>query len=284
MEMKLLLPTNDFVFKKIFSEKLGALEDFLKSVLDLPPDEYKELKVVNPELEQKFPDDKLGVLDVKVLLNSGKVVDVEMQVQGQTSIWKRMNFYTSKMVVDQIKSGFQFGKINRAISIVIADFVMVREDEVYHHCFRLYDEKNGVRYPDSTEINTLELPKIKRPDGTPLGDWMEFFRGKTKEDFMKAAAKNPAIKEVLDHIIYLSGDEQERALADSREKYRMDRYAWEADAREEGLEKGIQKGRQEATLNIARTALHKNMPFLDIADLTGLSLEEIERLASEQKH
>jgi hypothetical protein len=37
MEQKPLSPINDFVFKKIFGEKLNILSDFLQSVLDLPP-------------------------------------------------------------------------------------------------------------------------------------------------------------------------------------------------------------------------------------------------------
>jgi predicted transposase/invertase (TIGR01784 family) len=280
MGMKLLLPTNDFVFKKIFSEKLGALEDFLKSVLDLLPDEYKELKVVNPELEQKYPHDKLGVLDVKILLKSGVVIDVEMQVQSQTAIWKRMNFYASQMVVEQLTSGVRFRVLNRAISIVIADFVMLQEDAAYHHCFRMYDEKNRVRYPESTEINTLELPKMKEPDGTALGEWLAFFKAKTEEELMNAAEKNPAIKEALEHVIYLSGDALERARAASLEKYKLDMYEFEADARQEGLQKGI----QEEKLSVARTALGQNISHELIATLTGLSLADIESLAAERKH
>jgi hypothetical protein len=36
MELKPLSPLNDFIFRKVFSENLGVLEDFLKAVLDLP--------------------------------------------------------------------------------------------------------------------------------------------------------------------------------------------------------------------------------------------------------
>jgi predicted transposase/invertase (TIGR01784 family) len=101
---------------------------------------------------------------------------------------------------------------------------------------------------------------------------------------MKAAEKNPAINEAWGIIKVLSGDEQQRALADSREKYQRDMYAWLSDARREGLQEGRQEGRQEGIQNVARTALGDNIPHPLIAKLTGLSLDEIEQLAAELKH
>ena len=108
MKYKPLSPTNDFVFKKVFGENLIVLEDFLKAVLDLPATEYKSLTVADSMLDRDFLDDKLGVLDVKVNTSSGKVIDVEVQVKPQRFIWQRMLFYTSKMVVEQMKSGYLY--------------------------------------------------------------------------------------------------------------------------------------------------------------------------------
>ncbi|MDR1050407.1 MAG: Rpn family recombination-promoting nuclease/putative transposase, partial [Deltaproteobacteria bacterium] len=66
MELSPLLPTNDFVFKKIFTKDVKIIEDFLKTVLDLPPEEYRDLTVLDPNLDREFIEDKLGVLDVKI--------------------------------------------------------------------------------------------------------------------------------------------------------------------------------------------------------------------------
>jgi hypothetical protein len=57
------------------------------------------------------------------------------------------------------------------------------------------------------------------------------------------------------------------------------------EGREEGLqegrEEGLQEGRQEMLYITVRNALRKQMSHDDIADLTGLSLEEIQRIASD---
>ena len=281
MDFKPLSPTNDFVFKKVFGENMTALEDFLKAVLDLPPEEYRGLEVVDPNLAGDFFGDKHCILDVKIHTSTGKVIDAEVQVKTQSSIWNRMLFYTAKMVVEQIKSGYNYEKINRAISILIADFELVKENKAYHNRFRLYDENTGARFPDSIEINILELPKLHEADGTHLGNWLRFFRAKTEEDFMSVAETNPAIKEAWGVIKVLSGDEQARAMAEAREKARMDLEAFLSDALNEGLEKGRQEGLQEGKIEVAQNLLREKTPEDLIAKATGLPLEEIRRLAAD---
>jgi predicted transposase/invertase (TIGR01784 family) len=284
MKLKPLSPTNDFVFRKIFGENRTVLEDFLKSVLDLPAEEYKDLEVVEPSLDREFFDDKLGILDIKVNTRSGKVINVEIQVKLQSFIWQRVLFYVSKMVVEQVKSGYQYDRINRVVSIIITDFVMVKENDAYHNRFRLYDENTGARFPDSVEVNTLELPKMHEIDGTPLGNWMRFFKARTEEDFMNISQTSPAIKEACGMVRYLSGDERTRALAEAREKARMDLQAYLHDDRYEGRQEGLQEGRQEGLQEgifaVAKNLLRKKMTHDDIADATGLSIEEVKKLAA----
>jgi predicted transposase/invertase (TIGR01784 family) len=269
-------------------------------VLDLPEDEYASLQVLDPALDKQNPDDKRGVLDIKIITKTGKIIDVEIQVRSQRSIWKRMQYYTAKLYVEQMKSGHKYASLNKAISILIADFVLIRENGACHTRFRLYDESARVPFPDSLEINILELPKT-REDGSRLHDWMRFFRAKTEEDFMAVSQNNPAIAEAYDIIKVLSGDERARAIAEAQEKTRMDfedRYdeAYDnglaegmekgrmeglAEGREEGLAEGLLKGQEKNQKNVALTALHENLPLAMIVRLTGLSPEEINRLASE---
>ena len=270
MEFKPLSPTNDFVFKKVFGEKMGVLADFLQAVLDLPPEEYLGLSVVDPKLSRNFFGDKLGILDVKINTRTGKIIDVEVQVKPQDFIWKRMLFYTAKMVVAQAKSGYDYDIINRAISILIADFVIVKVNEAYHNRFRLHDKNTGACYPDSIEINFLELPKLPEADETRLGNWLRFFRARTKEDFMSVAETSPAIKEAWGVIQYLSGDERARAEAEAREKARMD------------LDSMIGEAKRKSIIEIARNLLRENSPVDFIAKVTGLTLEQVKRLAEDQ--
>jgi predicted transposase/invertase (TIGR01784 family) len=296
MELTPLSPTNDFVFKKIFTENVKILENFLKEVLDLPADEYQGLAVVDPHLRRASIEDKYGILDVKIRTKSRKTIDVEVQVKAQTAIWKRMQYYTAKMLVEQVKSGDRYDRITRAISILIADFVLLKENDVYHNRFRLYDEKTAAAFPDSIEIDILEIPKVRGEDGSRLGAWLKFFAARTEEEFMKVSQNNPDIAEAWGIIKTLSADEESRLLAESREKGRRDfedRFngayrEGEQKGLQKGLKKGLregrregeQKGLQKGLLAVAQKLLRNKWPPEVVAENTGLAIEEVERLAA----
>ena len=50
---------------------------------------------------------------------------------------------------------------------------------------------------------------------------------------------------------------------------------------EEGIEKGIERGRKEGKLEIAKVLIRRGQTIDSIADITGLTVEEIEGLARE---
>jgi predicted transposase/invertase (TIGR01784 family) len=223
-------------------------------------------------LEREYPDDKLGILDLKIYTSEKKVINMEIQVRYQAAIWKRLLFYNARLLAEQVNKGAPYQLINRVITIYIADHVLIKDSEAYHNCFRLYDKNMGISFPDSIEFNTLGIPKAIHADGTPLSDWMQFFRAREKEEFMAAAQSNPAINEDWGVIKVLSADERARALAEAREKARMDYEDNYSGAYREGLQEGIQK--------VALRALRENMPAQTVARLTGLPLAEVEQLAA----
>jgi predicted transposase/invertase (TIGR01784 family) len=285
MDKKPLSPTNDFVFHKVFGENMTVLRGFLQAVLDLPVEDYEKLEVVDPNLRPENIGDKLCILDIKLHTKSGKVIDIELQIKYQHFIWKRIQYYTAKMLAEQAKSGSQYENLPRVISILIADFVMIKESPAYHHRFRFYDEVNKVLFPDSMEINVLEIPKAGEGDASQVGEWLRFFAAREEEEFEMLSQTNPAIAEAWGVIKVLSGDERARYIAESRAKGLMDYESAKGEARREGrlegLQEGRQEGRREEKLSFARNLLRENMSLEFIAKTTGLSPAEIQRLAAE---
>jgi predicted transposase/invertase (TIGR01784 family) len=248
--------------------------------------------VLDPTLSPENIEDKRCVLDIKLHTKSGKVIDIEIQARYQNFIWKRIQYYAAKLLVDQAKSGDKYDQLPQVISILIADFEMVQESESYHHRFRFYDEKKKVRFPDSIEINTLEIQKVDELDGSPLSAWMRFFRAREEEDFEMLSQTNPAIAEAWGVIKHLSADESARMIAEAREKAHRDMVSAEASAHNKGLQEGLQKGLQkglqdgrqeglqEGRLEVARNALREKLPVETVVKLTGLSLDEVKRIAA----
>jgi predicted transposase/invertase (TIGR01784 family) len=133
----------------------------------------------------------------------------------------------------------------------------------------LHDEKTQARFPDSIEVNVLEVPKVREADGSELSNWLKFFAAKTEEQFMSISQTNPAIAEAWGIIKTLSADEESRLLAESREKARMD------------FEDRYDGAYREGVLKVARNLLRDNIPVEVVAKNTGLSLDEIDQLAAE---
>ncbi|MCL2052720.1 MAG: Rpn family recombination-promoting nuclease/putative transposase [Lachnospiraceae bacterium] len=268
-ENKYLLPKVDLIFRLLFGDERNCdiLKAFLLSVLRLPEKEYEEIKIVDPHLLPEYDGDKLGILDVKVKTKTGKVIDIEIQVNPSDVMRERVVFYISKMVTEQISSGDGYEEIKKAVSILIADYDLIENSPRYHHRFTLYDIDSKVEFTDLIEINSLELGKLPpAPDGTMLWNWLKFLSSEKEEDFEMVADKNPQIKNAVARLAEISSDEQTRRLYESRHK-----MEWDIRGREK-------KAIKDAKIEIAKKMLKRDRPIEEIIEDTGLALEEIEKL------
>jgi predicted transposase/invertase (TIGR01784 family) len=194
---QILSPLSDIIFKILFGSEgsIEILTAFLLAVLDLSPDEYEEITISNPFLLQEYKGDKLGILDVKIKLKSGKLLNIEVQVDPMPAMESRILFYVSKLIVGQMDESDRYEKIKRVISIIITDHSLIKDSENYHHHFGLYDIKSGVRLTDMLEIHTLEIPKSRKVDNDTakedLLNWMKFLDVKTEEELNVLAEKAP---------------------------------------------------------------------------------------------
>ena len=277
---KLLSPVNDHVFKRVFGKHLRVLASFLSAVLEMPID-AADIRVLDPNFRAERDDDKLGVLDVKVETRNG-LIDVEVQVQPHLHLKKRLLYYTSRMFVEQIDKGQNYGKLTRAVSIMIVDFELVKTDSAFHHRYRLYDQKNKLEYSDALEINVLEIPKVQKDETSPVSTWLRFFAAKTEDEFMRLAQTSSAMEEAWGVIKELSADERERLLAEDREKTRRDNAAYYETGLVEGREAGLAEGRAEGCASIISHMLAQGFSPEQISSFTGVTLSEVNALAAKK--
>ena len=94
--------------------------------------------------------------------------------------------------------------------------------------------------------------------------------------------KNEDVKEAVIEVRKLSQDEQLQREAELREKAIMDEKAiYQAgldNGKEEGEKLGRKKGRVETMKEVAKKLLKQNMNIENVAEITGLTIEEIEKL------
>jgi predicted transposase/invertase (TIGR01784 family) len=287
--MNILPPKNDAVFKRLMgdSRDTSFLVGFLQAALDLPPEDYDHIQILDPHVSGNIPEEKMGVLDVRLETATGKQVDIEIQLAALPEMPERLMFYLGRMITGQIGKGQDYGIIKRSICILIADYVQLPGVAEYHNRFMLYNPKNGARFSDLLEVDTLELPKLpKEGDGTKLYLWVKFFRAREEEEFDMLAKQDTTIGAAVGRLKELSQDEALRMLAESRQMAQWDEASRLRGARKEGMkegrkegqEEGRKKGREEALSNVARKLIALNLSIENIAAATGLSVDEIQAL------
>jgi predicted transposase/invertase (TIGR01784 family) len=290
MNRDFLPPKNDVVFRLLFGDKRNGdlLRDFLQSVLTLPANDFAEITIVDPHLFRKYPDKKLGILDLKAKTKSGTIIHIEIQLADFPQMRERIVFYDAGLITDQIDEGEEYGVIKRAITILIVDYVLISESPYYHNRFTLYDPSSAVEFTDLIEIHTLELPKLPETADNYLWHWLRFLRAESKEDLDMVAQASPKLGKVVVKLLKLSKEERARMLYEAQIKQERDDRARMRGAREEGLAEGKAKGKTEGLaegekrerIEIARKLLKMKLPLEQIVKATGLSCEAIENLCA----
>ena len=267
----------DEIFRLFFADERNAedLINLLKSILNLPEDDYNEIEIADPHLLPEYAGDKLAVIDVKLYTRSRKVIHIEIQLKVTAAMRERIVYYDAKLITEQIGSGDKYNEIRKVISIIITDEKLIPNSARYHHRFTFYDPEAGVEFSDIVEIHTVELEKLpESADGTELYDWAKFIAAETEEELNMIAQRNPQVGRAVVKLRELSSDEKARDLHERREKARRDIDSLMDDAEQKGRAEGRAEGRAAVAQNLLKT----NMSMEQIMAVTGLTREEIEAL------
>ena len=136
----IMKPKIDFCFKELM-EFAEVRRGFIAAVLGISPEEVVSTELKPTHLRVKHQKDKLGILDVHVILNGEMQIDMEIQV-AQFLFWReRSLFYLSKMYSDVILAGEGYQVLGKCIHVGILDFILFEEDEEYYSCFHLWEDK-----------------------------------------------------------------------------------------------------------------------------------------------
>ena len=285
---KLLEPKLDVVFHALFREEnkelLGALtSDILREEVKIKTTDK------NRYVDIEEADDKLGIMDLRAELENGAHCIIEIQLKHCENEPERILYYWADAYSRQIKRGDRFGKLQKTISIAILDHELeeLRGMEKIGVKWQIRDELTGKRIlTDRLELVIIELPKARRMYKTnsnnTICQWMLFLDNPNQKEVVQIMKDNKDINKAIDELEQVSGNEKLRRIAELKEKYIRDEQASIAYAQNEGYrqgeEKGKAEGKTEQNMKIAKKLLKKQMSTKDIAEVTGLSLEEIEDL------
>ena len=281
--VKTLSPKLDVVFQALFGEvgNESITKGFLETILERKIDSIDLSK--NPILRREFKDEKLGVLDIIAKLDKNEICNIELQIVDKKNIIERILYYWSRLYSRQIKSGEDYKILQKAIVILITDFKIENLEELdYHSRWKIMEDKQGKKIilTQKLEIDIIELPKIigKEKEQDNLLDWLYFLENPKSERVTEKMKENENLKEAVKKLDNLSEDEKMQRIADLRQKAIMDEKAIYEKGLEVGIEKGIMEGSQKEKIEIAKKMLELKIDKETIAEATGLTEQEIEKI------
>ena len=288
---KLLKVTNDYIFKRTFG--YGESGEVTRILLrDILANDINEIELNNQTItEKELIDDKVGIMDIKAVLNGHIQCDVEMQVVNQHNIEKRLLFYWAKMYTQTIKEGNQYTELKKSICVLIADFELdgLKEIKKYITKWNIREEEyKSVILTDIMEIVIIELPKYlkyaRNKKRENLNLWLEFIKNPevrimtNQNDEKDIKETKKAIKKAQENLEEISNNEHERYLAELREKYIRDQVAIQEYGYVKGREEGREEGKAKERISIAKKMLEQKIDIKIISATTGLTEEEINKI------
>jgi len=279
MNNEIISPLYDFAFSQIFGNQrnIDITRAFLKTLLDIPEDEYDRLTVVSPILKRFFQKDKSGVVDLKLSTRSGKIIHIELQVNKRANLRSRILYYAARLIGDQLKFGDDYNKLHQVISIVICDHDLLWEEKSYINVYELQNSENRC-FTDLLKVVILELPKLPQEEDSAVWPWLRFLKCSDREEFEMLARKHPELKEAVYCAKKMSLIEKWRDYQFHKNLHKVDERMLLEQARIDGRAQGLAEGLAEGREEIARKMKSRGQPVVEIAEVTGLSVNAVEKL------
>ncbi len=272
MKAKYVNPFTDFGFKKIFGEEASKpmLIDFLANLL--PEAHIVDLTFRDKDQLGKTESDRKAVYDIYCDNHLGEKIIVELQKAKQNYFKDRTLYYATFPIQEQAEKGEWDYRLNAVYCVGILDFTfkdsIQNEAKEVLHQIQLKDQ-NGKVFYEKLKFVYLEMPHFVKKEHeleNRLDKWLYFI--KHLEDFEN-------IPEIFKDDVFIQAFEKAEIAKYSEEE----RQDYEQSLKVYRDLKGvIDTAFDEGKKAVAKKMKSKGLAIADIADLTGLSESEINRL------
>lgn len=277
--MERLSMKSDIVFKAFFSRNEKFLKSFLSAILG---ENVKIKKVMHDvRLEQLTKEMKYGVLDLDVELESGELLNVEMQLRDNHNIEERTTFYASKKIVEQLEPKGKYEDLKKVIVIAILNYSFIKSPQYVTETVRVAKVDKEYEINNTVKYYYIELEKFRNQNPNmeeKINQWLAFIDMERGDLLEMAKEKNKEIKEATDAYEVLTGNDEIKRIAEIRLMSELEEQSALATARAKGTEEGLKQGKEEGLKEIAKRMRNKGINIEEIMELTKLSKEEIEKL------
>ena len=285
---KFIDPLTDFGFKRLFGTEGGkaALIHLLNALLALEHP-IVSLEYRNPEWVGEHELDRRAFFDLFCVDTIGRRFVVEIQRARQAFFKDRCLLYSAYPILEQASRGDWDYQLLPVYVVALLDFDFpAAEDgrDEYLHVVQLKDQRGRVFYDKYTQVY-VQLPRFRKTLdalATDADRWLYLLRrlgeldarppgfgGMYEEVFSRAALAKLSPGE---RAVYEEGMKHSR---DIRNAFITAAAEGKAEGKAEGEAIGEARGKHAQAVEIAERLLTAGMPPGEVADFTGLALEEV---------
>lgn len=274
-------PRTDFGFKYLFGTPMNKdlLIGFLNALFH-GTHIITDLNYLNSEQLGIRKEDRRAIFDVYCETESGEKFIVEMQNVFQQFFKDRSVYYSTFPIREQAQRGEWDYRLEAVYTVGILNFVFDEDknsNDYYHHEVKLMDVNTKKVFYDKLTFIYLELPKFTKTENeleTLFEKWVFALKNLSRLLERPVALQERVFNRLFEAAsIARFTPTQLREYEDSVKAYR-DIVNAVNTARMEGLE----EGRTEERIEIARTLKAMGLDDAAIHKATGLAAEEIQKL------
>lgn len=303
----------DWAMKRLLCDKANyvVLEGFLASLLGK---RFKIHRFLDSEGNQEDEEDKYNRVDILAESEDGELCIIEVQNSRELSYFHRMLYGVSKAITEYIGLGKPYEEVRKVYSINIVYFELGQgKDYVYHgktefvglhqpHDTLKLSVRQNEKFFGNKELDVmkrkaasdlfpeyyvLRVNDFDKVATTPLDEWIEFL----KTGYISAKAKAAGLSEARERLrVDALSDKDKQAYYRHMESVRHMKSLFDtsrdegyeegmdkglAKGMDMGLAKGLAKGRSERAKEIAKQLKAMGLTTEQIAQATGLTLDEI---------
>ena len=284
--------------KKLLRNKANfvILEGFLSELLF---DDIRIERILESESNQESEDDKFNRVDILTQNSKNELIVVEIQNTYEIDFFHRMAFGASKALTENLSLGQAYSEIKkrnaaRIISINIVYFDLGQgQDYVYRGSTNFYglhqndtltlsDKQKTAFSKDKVsdifpEFYIIKVNKFNDIAKDTLDEWVYFLKNSEVKDEFRAKGLKEA-GEVLDYMRLPQDDQFSYNRYLDYLHYKASEMLTVKEEEKWRLKEAIEKVRQAEKTSIAENAIIKGADNQFVADITGLSLEQIDEI------
>ena len=276
---------NDHAFKEVFLKPDNS--DLLKALLEFI------LKIKIDKLEIKKTELLSGNVNIKdkrvdaIVHTGNKKIEIEINSQNKDYLHTRSTAYICNIYQSNASVGDTYNEDTDIIQVNLTWGLGRNNDEM--KIYKIMNEKGELYVKNFIiyEINMDYYDKIwysKNEEEIKKNQYMIMLDLDKKE--LKNMPKDKIVDKYITNVTIVNDDPEFQKYMSEEEDKKKIQNSLLSEAKEEGISQGytsgindgISKGENKKSIEIAKNMLKKNMSIEDISDITGLSIEEINKL------